>query len=258
MANLLNVQMRYCIGPFQIDVHFTVDKPWTILFGPSGSGKTTILRAIAGITDPDEGAIRTYLSGQRVLLDCAAGVNLPAHLRPVRTALQGGRLFPHLTVQQNLVFGRGYDGKPPERQHLADELLRLFRIEHLGPALPRQISGGEQQRACVARAVLSAVTSRPCLLLLDEPFTGLGASMRDVLLPDLRTRLASWKIPVVSVTHDIAEAFHLHAEVIKLEDGRVVAQGPVEEVLAEERARLLDRLGASSMPVQSTEPFLGG
>jgi molybdate transport system ATP-binding protein len=125
------------------------------------------------------------------------------------------------------------------------EILGLFRIPHLADKLPRALSGGEAQRVSMARAAASA--SR--LLLLDEPFSGLDMALASEIMQDLQPWAAKRNLCVLSVTHDVAEAFQLGAEVIKLAEGRVVAQGPVEVVLAEERARLLAQLnGAARSP----------
>jgi molybdate transport system ATP-binding protein len=123
--------------------------------------------------------------------------------------------------------------------------LELFRLGGFAERMPRDLSGGERQRVSVARAVISAVTYRgpgTALLLLDEPFSGLDAAVRDELLTELREWLVRWKTPVLSVTHDVGEAFQLGAEVIRIADGRTVQQGPVGEVLNEERRRLMEQL----------------
>jgi molybdate transport system ATP-binding protein len=238
-----NVQISHRIGPLDLDVEFKLAQPWTILFGPSGSGKTTVLRAIAGFVRPDVGVIVAD-AGRKVLFDSARRIDLAPHERPVRIAAQVAKLFPTMSVSQNIVYGGGWLSKPQDELDLADQLLRLFRLEHLSEFRPDQLSGGEQQRASVARAILSASTSPTAhsLLLLDEPFNGVDIPVRDQLIVDLKAWLQQWRVPVLSVTHDVAEAFQLGAEVIKIADGKVVAQGPVEVVLAEERARLLRQL----------------
>jgi molybdate transport system ATP-binding protein len=146
------------------------------------------------------------------------------------------------------MFGAGWAAKPGEAKDVVEEMLRLFRLEDLADRMPRDLSGGEKQRASVVRAVISAITfdgPGTALLLLDEPFSGLDNAMRDELLAELRECLGRWKMPVLSVTHDVGEAFQLGAEVVKIADGRVAQQGPVAKVLAEERERLLEQLNAS-------------
>lgn len=245
-ASLLSVKMKHRVGGVALDVEFALTEPWTVLFGPSGSGKTTVLRAIAGLIRPAEGRI---VKGSEVLSDSAAGVFLPAHRRPVRSAAQTAWLFPHKTVRGNLMYGCGLQIKADEALEIVEEALSLFRIRELADRLPSELSGGERQRVGVARALVSATTFEgpgPPLLLLDEPFTGLDAVLRDELLQGLREWVGRRKMPVLSVTHTLGEAFQLAAEVIKIADGKVVEQGPADVVLARERRRLLDQLGVNA------------
>jgi molybdate transport system ATP-binding protein len=245
-THLLTVQIEHWLGGMPLNAKFSLNRPWTVLFGPSGSGKTTILRSIAGFVRPDSGRI---VSGTQILFDSTAKVFVRPYRRPVRSAGQTIRLFPHMTVRWNLVYGNGWTSKPAEAMGLAEELMASFGLTGIADRMPDRLSGGEQRRALVARAVVAAITfdspEKP-LLLMDEPFSGLDIVARDELLVELRTWLSRWKIPVLSVTHDVGEAFQLGAEVIKIADGRVVQQGPVSEVLTEERARLLDQLSAAA------------
>ncbi|CAN5432098.1 hypothetical protein BH10ACI4_BH10ACI4_27670 [soil metagenome] len=234
---VLDVRIRHRVGVLALDVAFSLTQSWTVLFGPSGSGKTTVLRAIAGFVKPDTGKISL---GDLVLVDCAAGTFVPAHARPVRSAGQSARLFPHISVRGNVLYGAGGDAGD-----LAAEVMALFRVAGLGERMPRELSGGERERVSAARAVVAAASfagAGKALLLLDEPFAGLDTALRDELLVALRDWLSRRGIPVLSVTHDVGEAFQLGAEVIRIADGRVVAQGPVGQVLAEERMRLLGQL----------------
>lgn len=226
-------------GTLTVDARFTLDASWSVLFGPSGSGKSTILRMLAGLAQPATGRI---VLGETVLFDSNAKIFVPPHKRPVRTAAQAIRLLPHLSVQQNIVYGEGPSSSHQSSNRL-EEIAILFRIEHLLTRMPRQLSGGEAQRISVARAVFaSASYSAPVLLLLDEPFTGLDTPLRDHLVSTLPSWLAERGIQVLSVTHDIAEAFQLDAAVFRIADGRIVQQGRVHQVLAEERDRLLAQL----------------
>lgn len=241
-ANLLQVEIEHRIGALALEVRFALAAPWTVLFGASGSGKTTVLRSIAGFVRPDGGRIAVR---DEVLNDREAGVWVPAHARPVRTAGQVSRLFPHRTVQRNVTYGSGWGSRPSDEQLLVEEVLGLFRLQGLAARLPRELSGGEAQRVSVARAVMSAVTFAgpgTALLLLDEPFGGLDLKLRDELLVAMQNWLQERKIPVLSVTHDVGEVFLLGAEVIRLAEGRVVEQGLVDQVLASERERVLGQL----------------
>jgi len=243
---LLTVRMAHRVGTVSLDISFALTQPWTVLFGPSGSGKTTVLRAIAGFVRPDAGSIGR---GDSVWVDRASGAFVPAHLRPVRSAGQTARLFPNMTVRSNAVYGLGWSRKPDDARKIVQEAMRLFRLQELFDRMPHVLSGGEKQRVSVARAVVSAVTYEgpgPALLLLDEPFSGLDYAMRDELVDGLREYLVHRKIPVLSVTHDVGEAFQLDAEVIRIAEGRVVQQGPVSDALKDERRRLMSQLKSGS------------
>jgi molybdate transport system ATP-binding protein len=240
--NLLTVKMEHRLGALSLDTSFVLTRPWTVLFGPSGSGKTTVLRAIAGFVQPTRGWIAR---GSTILVDSAANISIPVHQRPVRSAGQTARLFPHITVRSNTVYGNGWTSKPADAMDIAEQVMALFRIKELADRMPGDLSGGERQRASVARTVVSAATfggREAALLLLDEPFSGLDTALRDQLVSELKEWLVRWKVPVLSVTHDVGEAFQLDAEVIKITDGRIVQQGPVGEVLADERERLMTQL----------------
>jgi molybdate transport system ATP-binding protein len=241
--------LKHCIGALQIAVDFELGQPWTILFGPSGSGKTTILRAIAGLLKPDSGRVMRTPSfhGDRefrsTLLDTATGVFVPAHRRSVRFATQKANLFPHMTVRDNTRYGMCFTGRDVEEgesfEQKVNALCARFRLASMMDKFPGELSGGEGHRVNLVRAVAAASQ----ILLLDEPFTGLDAALRSELMHDLLAWAAERNLCVLSVTHDVAEAFQLGAEVIKIADGKVVEQGPVEVVLAEERKRLLGQLG---------------
>lgn len=241
---ILACTMSHRLGSLTVAVNFRLRSPWTMLFGPSGSGKSTILRTIAGFVQPDRGCV---LAGplERPLLDTARRLTVPPHDRPVRSAPQTARLIPHRSVLSNVRYGIA-PGLPAERE-LVDEVLELFRLRSLAQRSPGWLSGGETQRVSVARAVISAVTydgPQRALLLLDEPLAGLDSALRDDLAVGLRAFLRRWRTPVLSVSHDVAEAFLLEAEVIRLEEGQIVEQGPAAEVLGNERERILRQLGS--------------
>jgi molybdate transport system ATP-binding protein len=237
----LSVRIKHHMGALELNVAFVLMQPWTVLFGPSGSGKTTVLRTISGFVRPEAGRIVAGPT-QMTLVDTDAGVFVPPHERPVRTSGQAARLFPHMTIRRNVGYGVGGDPKLDGESKLVGEVLELFCLSSFAERMPDDLSGGERQKVLVARAAASAVSGSRKLLLLDEPFNGLDLPVRDELLEQLRQWLSRWKTPVLSVTHDVGEAFQLGAEVIKLADGRVVQQGPVAMVLAEERARLMTQL----------------
>jgi molybdate transport system ATP-binding protein len=243
--SLFDVEVRRRTGTLLIDATFRLTQPWTIVFGPSGSGKTSILRAIAGLDSVDASKIEMqYVNhhGER-----KTAKPRECHTRQIPLATQEPNLFPHMTVRRQIEYGiclccsknfKDEDADPETVEEKTRQLLELFRINHLSERLPKALSGGEARRVNLARAAAAAMH----LLLLDEPFTGLEASLRSELVHDLQVWAAERNLCVLSVTHDIAEAFQLNAEVIKIADGKVVQQGPVQIVLAEERARLLQQL----------------
>ena len=240
--SLLTVAVRHRVGAVALDVSFRLTQPWTVLFGPSGSGKTTLLRAIAGFVRPDAGRIN---SASEAWFDALANIFVPPHRRAVRSAGQIARLFPHMSVSRNIMYGLGWNSKPHDAREISEQVMDSFGLRQLADRMPRELSGGESQRASVARALVSAITfdapGTP-LLLLDEPLAGLDVAMRDQMVAELKRWTERWRIPVLSVTHALSEAFLLEAEVVKIADGKVAQQGPVAEVLAEERSQLLKQL----------------
>ncbi len=247
----LEGSLRHRLGPLRIDLTLTLRAPWTTILGASGSGKSTLLRAIAGLVQPGEGHL-LHGPEQQVLLDTRRRISLPPHLRPVRMAGQTARLVPHQSVQENLAFVLDQRGQDSSGRTLLGDALDLFGLGPMRGRMPRELSGGEAQRVSVARAVLAAAdlpTGAHPLLLLDEPFSGLNPELRDRLAPGLAHWLAQRRIHVLSVSHDLLETFLLSVEVIRLEAGRIAAQGPAATVLAEDRRRALDVLsGRNGVP----------
>jgi molybdate transport system ATP-binding protein len=216
-----------------MDVGFEAIAPWTVLFGPSGSGKSTILRVIAGLERPDEGFVRI---GGTTVLEIGRGVDVATHKRPIRWSAQRAMLMPRKSARWSLVEGMSVRDPQFEGRSWIDVVERAiehFKLGEIKGKLPHELSGGQRQRVAVVRAAVGAVGK---VLLLDEPFNGLDAAVRDELIADLRSWLGD--TPVVSVTHDVGEVFLLGADVVKIADGRVVSQGSVSDVLADERLRL--------------------
>jgi molybdate transport system ATP-binding protein len=243
----LSIAILHAMGTLSLDVNFSIVQPWTILFGPSGSGKTTVLRTIAGLIYPDSAKITAVYADHNgcersaTMIDTEAHYFVPSHRRSTPLAAQRASLFPLQNVRQQIVYGMTLTWGKEKLEERTEEIFTLFRIAHLADKLPAALSGGEAQRVHLARSAAAASG----LLLLDEPFSGLEMTLRSEIMGDLQAWAASRSICVLSVTHDIAEAFQLDAEVIKLSAGRIVQQGPVATVLAEERARLLEQLSPS-------------
>ncbi len=229
------LQLRTQLGALALDIDLDLTHNWTVIFGPSGSGKSTILRALAGLL-PSANARLICQDEDRNKHDLT---HTPPRERRIAYAPQQPSLFPHLTVAENVAFAqRSSRSSTPSEENINDAI-KLFRLEDLVHRYPKNLSGGERQRVNLARAF---AVPHPQLMLLDEPFNGVDRPLRDAILPELRESLRLSGIPVVSVTHDVEEAFRLQAEVVILRDGRIHDQGYVSKVLADERLNLLDAL----------------
>jgi molybdate transport system ATP-binding protein len=208
---------------FLLDVDFTAESGFTIVFGASGAGKTTVLDSIAGLSEPNEGRITI---GDRIFFDAASRIDAPVAKRGVGYVLQDLALFPHLTVEQNIHYGLAHLSRP-EAEERSAALLHSFRIEHLRRQRPAEISGGERQRVALARALVTD----PVVLLLDEPLATLDAATKSRILDDLRRWNQQHQIPILYVTHSREEVFALGERVLVIDAGRIVAQGAPHEVL---------------------------
>lgn len=213
-------------GLFLLDASFRAQAGITALFGPSGAGKSTLLNAISGLTTPAVGHIG--LDG-RVLFDSQRRINLPPHQRRVGYLFQDARLFPHLSVAQNLDYGRKLSAGP----HYAsvNDVVELLGIGPLLACRPTRLSGGEQQRVAIGRALLAS----PRLLLLDEPLTALDDARKDVILGYIRALQRRYALTLLYVTHDFREVARLADNLILLEQGKVIASGDLASVTADAR-----------------------
>jgi molybdate transport system ATP-binding protein len=214
VSKLLTVSIEKKMGDFNLKVCFEVADQILVLWGPSGSGKTTTLECLAGLKKPDRGEIK--LLGE-VLFSTCARVDLPARSRQIGYLFQDHNLFPHMTVDQNIKYGMPRkQGIMPPLNHY--RLMEQFGIEHLGQRYPYQISGGEQQRAALIRALVT----QPRLLLLDEPFSSLDQQAHFSLREVIKKLHAQWHIPVILVTHDKGDAQVLGDKVIALDHGKQI------------------------------------
>lgn len=224
---MLSVDVEKKLGEFTIAAKFETAGGATALFGPSGSGKTSIVNMIAGLVTPDRGRI---VLDDIVLFDRAARVDVPAHRRRVGYVFQEGRLFPHLTVAQNLDYGRWMSGLPRDAAE-RDRIVGLLDVGHLLPRRPGHLSGGERQRVAFGRALLM----KPRLLLLDEPLASLDRARKLEILPYLARLRDEAKVPMIYVSHQAGEITRLATQVVRIEDGRVLAAGGLELLDAERR-----------------------
>ena len=221
----LTVALRHRLGHFDMDVAFDAPPGLTVLYGRSGSGKTTIINAVAGLLRPDAG--RIAVDG-RVLFDSEARVCLPPHKRRLGYIVQDARLFPHLTVRQNLLYGRHFAPEPAPEARI-DHVVEMLGIGPLLARRPGRLSGGERQRVAIGRALLAS----PRLILADEPLAALDEARKAEILPYFERLRDEVATPILYVSHAPNEVARLATEVIALQDGRVVGQGSATELLGD-------------------------
>ncbi|WP_027315063.1 molybdenum ABC transporter ATP-binding protein [Microvirga flocculans] len=220
---ILDVDIRHEQGAFSLQTRFRSDGKLTALFGPSGSGKTTLVNAIGGLVRPDHGRI---VVKERVLVDTKADVFVPKHRRRIGYVFQEARLFPHLNVRQNLLFGRFFTPRR-ERRASFDHVVGLLGIGHLLARRPSTLSGGERQRVAIGRALLAD----PQLLLMDEPLASLDEARKAEIYPYIERLRDEGGVPIVLVSHSVAEIARLATSIVVLSEGRVAASGPAAEIL---------------------------
>ncbi len=208
----LDVSLRKKWPGFALDVAFNAESGATVLFGPSGSGKTLIVKAVAGLGRPDQGRITL---GERVLLDTAAGIALPPETRRVGVVFQEPRLFPHMSVEKNLLYG--WRLLPRAGRPEVAPITTLLGLQHLLQRRPNRLSGGEKQRVAIGRALLAA----PELLIMDEPLANLDQARKDEILPFLSRLKSEARTPILYVTHAQAEADMLADRVVRISDGSI-------------------------------------
>jgi molybdate transport system ATP-binding protein len=218
----LSLKLYKRVNGFVLDVEWTVQEEMAVLFGYSGAGKSLTLQMIAGLMRPDRGTIR--LEG-RPLFDSRAGIDIRPQDRAIGYVFQDLALFPHMTVQENILYGANGLGKK-ERLGRTGELIELFHLQGLTAKRPAEISGGQAQRVALARALIR----RPKLLLLDEPFSALDNPLRLELHRCLTGAARQYRIPVVLVTHDLNEALKLGEKIIVYSQGNVMQAGTPLEV----------------------------
>lgn len=218
MKTKIEVSIHKELPDFTLDVEFVKTGGIIALVGPSGSGKTLTLKAIAGLLTPDYGKIAV---GERVLFEKKSGqtqrhaiVDVPAYRRRAGFVFQNYALFPHLTVAQNIAYGLRFLGKADRNERVL-ELLALVQLSHKAAVRPYDLSGGEQQRIALARAL----APKPNLLLLDEPLSALDAPLRFALGNQLRELHEVTKVPMLLVTHDPTEADRLADEQVQITGG---------------------------------------
>jgi molybdate transport system ATP-binding protein len=213
---MIQIDIQKTLGDFTLNAQFEAPAGVTALFGPSGSGKTTIVNAVAGLSRPDSGHIR--IAGA-TLFDSGSRVNLPAHRRRIGYVFQDARLFPHMNVLRNLRYGG---------QHDEAQIIEVLGLGDLLGRMPAGLSGGERQRVALGRALMCD----PQLLLLDEPLAALDAPRKAEIMPYIERLRDHVRVPMLYVSHDIAEVARLATSLVIINAGQVAASGPVGQVLA--------------------------
>jgi molybdate ABC transporter permease protein len=230
----LEMNVEKALEHFNLKVELQAGKGAVGLLGASGAGKTMTLRMIAGIVTPDRGRI---VLNHRVLFDRATGQNTPAAQRKIGVVFQDYALFPHMTVAANVAFGLSALPREERQARVRSQLARMH-IAELADRYPREISGGQRQRVAIARCM----AIEPDALLFDEPFAALDPHLRRQMEEQLRESLADYTGPVIFVTHDMEEAFRFCSDLLVLDSGRVIANGPKHQLFECPRTVVAARL----------------
>lgn len=233
----LSIDIKWSRDNFQLDMQADFSDGITGIFGASGAGKSSLLQLIAGLEKLDEGQIKI---GNDILDQSETKQFTPSHKRQIGYVFQEGRLFPHMSVRQNLLFATKYI-KESRQQFKLDEIVELLEIESLLSKLPRQLSGGEKQRVAIGRSLLSS----PRLLLMDEPFSALDTSLRRQIIPFLIKINQKLKLPILVVSHDLPDLLSLSQKLLLVKDGQILAQGNYFELI--EKDLLIDILEESGL-----------
>ena len=236
---MLSIDVRGKIGEFDLSAKFDSTGSVTALFGRSGTGKTTLTNMISGLYNPISGSIRL---GDVEFYNSGSGTNLSVQKRRVGHVFQENRLFPHFSVKRNLTFAKWAGQRVPDRPF--DEVVTLLGLEKLLTRLPDTLSGGEKQRVSIGRALLS----QPRVLVMDEPLSSLDDARKSEILPYLDELCQNSGIPIVYVSHALGEVARLGNYLVVLSEGKVMASGPVSDVMTRlDLGPIVDRFEASSL-----------
>ena len=222
---MLTVNARHARGAFTLDAAFNAETDGIVaLFGASGAGKTTLVDAIAGLVRPEAGRIALE---DRVLFDSEAGTDLRPERRRIGYVFQDGRLFPHLSVRRNLLYGRRF--APKDRRYATlERIVALLGLEALLRRRPGTLSGGERQRVALGRALMA----QPELLLMDEPLAALDVPRKAQVIDYIERLRDEIGVPIVFVSHAVDEVARLAGTIVVMANGRVAAAGPAAEIMA--------------------------
>jgi len=218
----VEVEVAHGFGAFRLAARFRGEGGVTALFGRSGSGKTSLVNIVAGLLKPEHG--RVVVDGV-TLVDTKRRIFVPPHRRRLGYVFQEARLFPHLSVRQNLLYGRFFTPRA-ERPAVAP-IIEMLGIGHLLDRRPGGLSGGEKQRVAIGRALLAG----PRLLLMDEPLAALDEARKGEILPYIERLRDEMRVPIVYVSHSLAEVARLATTMVVLNEGKVEAAGATAEVM---------------------------
>lgn len=215
---MLDIDIQKRLGNFTVDAAFSTGEAGvTALFGRSGAGKTSVINMVAGLIRPDKGRI---VVKDRCVFDSEKGVNLPVEKRRFGYIFQDGRLFPHMSVKSNLLYGMKL--LPKSRRHVRfDQVVELLGIEHVLNRRPAKLSGGEKQRVAIGRALLTS----PDLLLMDEPMASLDKARKSEVLPFIARLPVEFAIPILYVSHSMSEIRSIADQIVFVDSGRIVSSG---------------------------------
>jgi len=238
---MLTLRANHRLGDFHLKLDISVpSRGVTALFGRSGAGKSSVVNLLAGLLQPDDGYVKV---AGTVLFDSANGLSVPPEQRRLGYVFQEGRLFPHLSVRGNLLFGHRRIASA-ERRIGVDDVVALLDIGPLLDRRPRDLSGGEKQRVAIGRALLA----NPKLLLMDEPLASLDAARKNEIIPFIEKLRDGFGIPIVYVTHDLNEIVRLADRVVLMSNGASVFTGSVEELVSRlDMAEVMDHPEAEAV-----------
>lgn len=222
----LEARFQISYDDFNLDIDLNVSaEDVTVIYGPSGCGKTTLLRCLAGLERSKTGYLKL---GNKIFQDESSGIYIPPYDRSIGTVFQEARLFSHLSVRENLLYG--FNRTPQVKRKInIDQVIEILNVGHILSRRLDGLSGGEQQRIAIGRAILTS----PDLLLMDEPLANLDVQRKLEIIPFLLRLRKDLGLPIVYVSHSINEVLQLVNTIVLMKDGKIMASGPINDVLSQ-------------------------
>jgi molybdate transport system ATP-binding protein len=224
-TTMITVDFLLKRNEFDVSIHETFHQGITGIYGPSGSGKTSLLNVIAGLEIPEIGSVMVR---GNVLFNAAANISIPAHRRHIGYVFQEGRLFPHMSVLKNLLYGMNKKRKPLLG---CDDVVDMLKLRHLLKTKPDTLSGGERQRVALGRALLSS----PEILLLDEPFSAVDTRLRGQIIPYILEVQRRINVPILVVSHELTDLLKLTDRICVIKEGECIGHDDYHMLLASEQ-----------------------